>query len=101
MLIVVLQVLVEKIVYKDVIKYVDVVVEREVQVPVEVERRVEVPVPYEKIVIVPPLRSRISLHCVLPRTSGPKGIPKGTLALSLLCTRLGLHELDVLTTLAP
>lgn len=54
MLIVVLQVLVEKIVYKDVIKYVDVVVEREVQVPVEVERRVEVPVPYEKIVIVPP-----------------------------------------------
>jgi len=89
------EVLVEKIVYKDVIKYVDVVVEREVQVPVEVERRVEVPVPYEEIVIVP-VHSRISLHCVLPRTSGTKGILKGTHR-----SMLGLHELDVLTPLAP
>jgi hypothetical protein len=65
-LIVVLQVLVEKIVYKDVIKYVDVVVEREVQVPVEVERRVEVPVPYEKIVIVPPTFPNFPTLCPSP-----------------------------------
>jgi hypothetical protein len=78
-LIVVLQVPVEKIVYKDVIKYVDVVVEREVQVPVEVERRVEVPVPYEKIVIVPPYIPEFPYIVSFPELLGRRAFRKGRL----------------------
>ena len=44
---------VENIVYKDVIKYVNEILERELQVPVEIEKRVEVAVAFKKIVIFP------------------------------------------------
>ena len=86
MLIVVLQVPVEKIVYKDVIKYVDVVVEREVQVPVEVERRVEVPVPYEKIVIVPPYIPEFPYIVSFPELLGRRAFERDACCIIVMYT---------------